>query len=159
MAQWNLTSEGERFKEFYGQNIIQMPLILAEERVPLSIAGIMKRRLEVRFPEFGKEYRDTSRESSIAQVADAWWTNYCDSGDGALYHPDGKIKVVTDASFLRELKPNTKLVDGAVLIAESDEEAREKYNQIDAPEFTREQIQKDRFGLYGLHLLVRIKHF
>ena len=112
VLQLNLQSEGDRFTEHYGQNRVQMPLLLNSGRVPLSTVGIMKRRLEVRSPEFGKEYRSTSRESSIAQVAGAWWANYCDSGDGALYHPDGKIKIVApikEASFIpKDVRENVE---------------------------------------------------
>ena len=36
----------QKHKEFYGRNIEQMPKLIAEGRTPLSIAGLMKRRIE-----------------------------------------------------------------------------------------------------------------
>ncbi|MBS3072904.1 hypothetical protein J4477_03665 [Candidatus Pacearchaeota archaeon] len=55
---YNSLSESDRFKEFYGQSRVQMPLILAGGRVPLSVAGIMRRKIEVHSPEFKAIVKD-----------------------------------------------------------------------------------------------------
>ena len=42
-----LNEQDVPYKEFYGRNIGQMPKLIAEGRVPLSVSGLMQRRLEV----------------------------------------------------------------------------------------------------------------
>src|SRR3989338_2675327 len=113
----NLECKGELYREFYGRIIDQIPLLLASGRVPLSTKQLMERRIEVRDADFGKQYKGTAHEASIQAVRDSIWTNYFDTGDGVLYHPDGKIKVVVNAPFLRSLNPESKLSNGA-LVAE-----------------------------------------
>ena len=51
------------FKEFYGRNMDQMPLLIAEARTPLSAAGLMTRRLEV------------LSQGVPEQVKSNWWKN------------------------------------------------------------------------------------
>ncbi|MBS3117851.1 hypothetical protein J4430_03150 [Candidatus Woesearchaeota archaeon] len=77
----------QKHKEFYGRNIEQMPKLIAEGRTPLSIAGLMKRRIEVL--------------NSPYEVRSAYWDNYFGTGDGIACHPNGKGKVVLDAKPLR----------------------------------------------------------
>ena len=143
----NLECEGELYREFYGRIIDQIPLLLASGRVPLSTKQLMERRIEVRDADFGKQYKGTAHEASIQAVRDSIWTNYFDTGDGVLYHPDGKIKVVVNAPFLRSLNPESKLSNGALVLSD------ELYAQTtDAPEFTREQVEKERFATVWLAL-------
>ena len=67
-------NDQELFKEYKGINREQMPLLRADGRVPLSVAGLMRRRLEV-------------LESKVAPevCCDAWWNNYFDTGDAAAF--------------------------------------------------------------------------
>ena len=39
-----LNEAPQKFKEFSGKNVEQMPLLVAEGRTPLSVAGLMQRR-------------------------------------------------------------------------------------------------------------------
>jgi len=89
----------EKFKEFYGSNLREMPKLLAEGRVPMSVADVMKERLEL-------------RHSDDAELRSNWMNNYFDSGDGALYLPDGKLVVAYDSKAIREMTPESKLVPG-----------------------------------------------
>jgi len=143
----NLPNESEKLREFYGRNIDQMRLLLASARVPLSTKQLMERRIEVRDADFGKQYKGTAHEANIQIVRDSIWTNYFDTGDGVLYHPDGKIKVVVNAPFLRSLNPKSKLKNGALILSD------ELYAQTtDAPEFTRAEVEQDRFETVWLSL-------
>ena len=91
MASLKLNEPVEKFKEFYGRNIDQMPELIKEGRAPLSTAGLMKRRLEVL--------------TASEDVKGAWWDNYFDTGDAVIYHPDGRFKVVLNAEPMKELNP------------------------------------------------------
>src|SRR3990167_9218704 len=100
------------FKEFYGQNIRQMPLLIGEGRTPLSTAGLMRKYLEVLdlYKKAPKELKP-----AYASLLSAWEDNYFDTGDGAVRFSEGGLHVAPDAPYLRLLTPETKLVNGAVV--------------------------------------------
>ncbi len=125
MSSLKLNEPIEKFKEFYGINIDQMPELIKEGRAPLSTAGLMKRRLEVL--------------TASKDVKDAWWANYFDTGDAVIYHPDGRFKVVLNAEPMKELNPKSKLNSGALVLPEG------LYDKLDGESFTREEI-----GRYGI---------
>ena len=110
------------YREFYGRNTEQMPLLIADGRLPLSVSGFMHRRLEVR----GAKYS--------SKVRSAWHDNYFDTGDALLNHPDGKIKIVPDA--LRDISPESKLSNGALVMPTG------LYEYLDGQEFTKEDLRK-----------------
>ncbi len=110
------------FKEFYGRNIDQMPNLIAEGRTPLSVSGLMERRLETL--------------GASKPVKESWWNNYFDTGDGVFYHPDGRIRVVLDAKPLREINPESKLQNRTLVLPDG------LYEQLEGEEFTREQVAK-----------------
>lgn len=91
----------------------------------MSVAGLMRRRLEVL--------------TASKEVKDAWWTNYFDTGDAVIYHPDGRFKVVLNAEPMKELNPKSKLSNGALVLSEG------MYDKLDGENFTREEV-----GKYGL---------
>lgn len=104
-------------KEFYGRNVDQMPLLVAEGRVPMSVAGLMNKRLHY-------ERQD-------------WRDNYFDTGDGVAYHPDGKrFKVVLDAQPLREMTGESQLNAGALVLTDG------VYESLEGQEFTRKELEK-----------------
>ena len=41
-----LNATREAYREFYGRNVEQMPKLIADGRVPMSVAGLMQRRLD-----------------------------------------------------------------------------------------------------------------
>ena len=112
------------YKKFYGRNTEQMPLLVKDGRVPMSTAGLMDRRLEVRDDKFSNEVRSE------------WHDNYFDTGDGILYHPDGKIKVVPDAQVLREIDSKSKLSNGALVLEAG------AYEAMQGAEFTKEDLKR-----------------
>ena len=112
------------YKEFYGRSTEQMPILIAEGRTPLSIAGLMRRRLEVL--------------NSSDEVKRFYWDNYFDTGDGIAYHPDGRGKIVLDAQPLRELTPlsSSQLRNGALVLPSG------VYDRLEGVEFSREDLAK-----------------
>ncbi len=130
--QLNTLAEGERFKEFYGANNRQMPLLLAEGRTLLSAAGLMSRYLEVL-----ELYRNAPEELKPAyeSLVEVWEDNYFDLGDGAARHSDGRMKVVPDAPYLRLLTPETRLVNGAVDLSDV-------YAALVGEEFSKANVEK-----------------
>lgn len=112
----NLNDQSVRlpYQEFYGAIREQMPLLIADGRTPLSVAGLMERRLN---PTQTTEWRD----------------NYFDTGDGFAYKGD-TFKVVADAQPLRELTGRTHLTRGAVVLADG------AYEKLEGPEFSRKKL-------------------
>ena len=103
------------YKEFYGQNIAQMPQLIAEGRVPISVAGIMERRLYSGKPD--------------------WKDNYFDTGDTFVYHPDRKFKIVLDAQPLRQMTPESKLKNGALVLEDG------MYEKLQGHEFKKKELK------------------
>ena len=122
MSQLQLNEPAVHYKEFYGRNIDQMPNLVAEGRTPLSVSGLMQRRLETR--------------NSSETVRNSWWNNHFDTGDAIAYHPDGRIKVVLDAQSLREINPKSQLSNGALVLPDG------LYEKLDGQEFTRKDVQR-----------------
>lgn len=120
------------FKEFYGPNNEQMPLLIGEGRTPLSAAGLMSRYLEVL-----KLHKKAPKElkPSYASLLRAWENNYFDTGDGAARHSDGRMKVAADAPYLRLLTPETRLVNGAVDLSNG-------YAALAGEEFSKADVDK-----------------
>ncbi len=116
-------NEPQVYKEFYGKNIDQMPKLIAEGRTPLSVNGLMNRRLEV-------------LKSDNAELKAAWIDNYFDTGDGCSRNTNGNLKVVYDAKKLRELNSESKLPNGDILLGDSD------YRKLEGPEFKKAVLDK-----------------
>src|SRR3989338_8696514 len=112
------------YQEFNGPNTAQMPLLIKNGRVPMSVANLMDRRLEVRDAKYSPEVRA------------AWHDNYFDTGDGILYHPDGKIKVVPDAQVMRGINSESRLSNGALVLPAG------AYEAAQGAEFTKEDLKK-----------------
>ena len=99
-----------------------MQELIAKGMTPLSVSGLMQRRLQA---QYGSE-----------SVRNSLMNNYHDTGDGIAYHPDGRIKIVPDASPLREMNPESRLVNGALVLPDG------MYEKLEGQEFTRKDIQK-----------------
>lgn len=127
-----LNNPGVNFKEFYGRNTEQMPLLIAEGRTPLSAAGLMGRYLEVL--ELLKN-APKGLKPTYAALVKAWEDSYFDTGDGSARHSDGRMKVVPDAAYLRMLTPETKLVSGSVDLSGT-------YETLPGEEFTKADVDK-----------------
>ena len=126
----------QTYKEFskdatnHPRYIDQMPALIAEGRVPMSVSDLMQRRREV---------SEKDQRTGIYKFSDAVrsaWNDYdFDTGDAVAYHPDGNIKIVLDAQPLREINPKSKLNNGALALPDG------MYETLKGAEFTREQIK------------------
>ena len=121
MSQLTLNEPGQ-YKSFSGSNIEQMPKLIKEGRLPISVAGLMQRRLDVLDSNVSEEVRDS------------WWNNYFDTGDAPAYDTQGNLKIILDAQPLRELTPQSKLQNGALVLPEG------TYTGLPEDEFTKEQL-------------------
>ena len=120
MAKENFNEPSLRapFETFYGRNIEQMPLLVKDGREPVSVSEVMERRIN---------------SKNLA-----WKSNYFGTGDMIAYHPDGRVKVVLDAKQLREITPETSLVDGALTLANG------VYETLNGAEFKRTEAIFDK---------------
>lgn len=129
MSDLALNDQFGLFKEFYGRNNEQMPKLVEEGRTPLSVAGLMQRRLEV-------------LAGSSDDMKTAWWDNYFDTGDGVFYHPNGNVKIVLGAQPIRDMTVDTPLSYGALMLNKDRDESVAAYEALDGAEFSRSQLEK-----------------
>jgi hypothetical protein len=99
-----LNATPETYKIFYGNNLIRMPPLMAEGRVPINVTQLMQIRLD---------YRNGPQD-----VKSFWMTNYFDTGDAVVYNPNGDVKVVLDSQTLREMNSQSTLRKMALLLTE-----------------------------------------
>ena len=112
----------EPYKEYYGRNIDQMPNLIADGRVPMNVAQLMQRRLEV------GNFDDEVRNSYI--------DNYFDTGDAVVYHPDGRVKIDLDSQTLRDMTPERPRSNGALVLTS------EFYDTLPGEEFMKGKLGK-----------------
>ena len=130
---------------YYGRNTEQMPKLFAEGKEPMNIAHLMEQRIAV-------------RAKGIPQAQHyAWWSNYFDTADLSLRHPDKGVKIIPYSAqvldFLREyVKPGTKLVDGAVRLPDGLFEAMDglaltprQIEQLHERGYTPKEAKKSEF--------------
>ena len=107
----------EEYREFYdGRNVEQMPNLIADGRVPMSVAELMQIRLDVR--------------NSDADIKSSYMDNYFDTGDAVVYHPDGDVLIYLDSQDLRAMTPESPRSRGALLLSEDRDEAFAIYEQL-----------------------------
>jgi len=105
-------------EEGTARNTEQMPKLIAEGRIPLSVAGLMEARLK-----YGKTLPN-------------WMDNYFDTGDAVVYHPNGNLKIVLDSEHLRKINPQSELRAGALVLPGG------VYDTIKGQEFKRSDLEK-----------------
>jgi hypothetical protein len=127
MSNLKLNNQIVPFKEFYGRNDKQMSKLIEDGRIPLSVAGLMQKRLDVL--------------TGSDEVKSAWWDNYFDTGDGIFYHPEGNVKVVLGAQPIRELTSDSNLLDGALVLDKDKDSSIEIYNSLKGVEFKRNDLK------------------
>ena len=88
------------YQAFFGRYIDQMPVLISEGRRPMSVADIMRRRLEV--------------ANSTPDVRAAWMDNFFDTSDGIAYHSNGEAKIVLDSTALRTITAQDTFTHGAL---------------------------------------------
>ena len=108
----------EIYKFFTGRNVDQMPLLIHEDRIPVSIAGVMERRVHA-YP---------------SKIRETWLNINVKTGDGIAYHPDGYVKLVRDT--LRDINPRSRLIDGAFALEDG------QYESLHGLELSRAEVKK-----------------
>ncbi len=118
-----LNTSREAYKEFYGRNTEQMPKLIAEGRVPMSVAELMQRRLEIR--------------NSDTKVKSFYMDDHFVTGDGIIYNPNGMVKIVLNSQHLRDMTPESPRNDGKLVLTVED------YNALQGEEFRQDNIRED----------------
>jgi len=123
MEKYNLSQEEvKRFEVYKGRNTEKMQELVADGRVPANVSQLMQRRLDLKNDETG--------------VKDFYMNNYFDTGDGVVYHPDGRVKIVLDSQHLRDMTPESPRNGGALVLT------AENYDALQGEEFKKGKLGK-----------------
>ena len=121
----------------------KMPEVLADDRVPISVAEFMQLRLSALdlfadSLENPKKYNRMYRTKVAKFFKDVWGIN-ADTGDAALYNPDGRIKIDLDSELIRKINPamESELLGGAIRLPSGLYEVTD--NKL---ELTKTEVQK-----------------
>jgi len=117
-----LNTSRKAYKEFWGSNVEQMPRLVADRRVPMSVAQLMQIRLDVR--------------NSDKKIKDFYMNNYFDTGDAIIYHPDGRMKIVLDSYILKKMPSGIPRNAGALVLTP------EQYEVEQGKEFKKGELGK-----------------
>ncbi|MFH1358387.1 MAG: hypothetical protein ABIH37_00700 [archaeon] len=128
-----LNATREAYQEFYGRNIEQMPKLVADGRVPMNVAQLMQRKLDVR--------------NSDAKVKSSYMDNYFDTSDlKAQRGNEVKLFLTTYADgsitplgreYLAMINPEEELINRAVNLGVND-----RYEKIQGNEVVVAQREK-----------------
>ena len=92
---------------FYGRYIEQMPLLVNQGLQPYTSKDVMQRRVEA------LQHND---KDEISFWLNSYWHNsYWHTSDGLAYHK-GNLIVAPDSELLRNITPNPKLRNGALVL-------------------------------------------
>ena len=84
----------EPFEIYEGPNRREMPKLVTDDRIPITMAQVMKNRLDGTWS---------------TEVVQNWRNNYWDTGDGSVRYTDGSGVMIQDADYILELNPKTRL--------------------------------------------------
>ncbi len=118
-----LNDPAVKYKAFYGRISEQMPMLLAEGRIPLSVTGIMNRKREV-------------ASSPYKELKEVWLENYFHAGDALVTHPNGRTKIDLDSIYGRGLNPRSNIVNGSLVLSPAE------YKKIHGSEFSLRDREK-----------------
>lgn len=109
----------------------QMPKLIRDNRIPMSVAGLMKRRLETR--------------NSDPEIIRAYMNHSFDLGDALAYNPKfSKVKIILDSEHLRNMNPKCKQVgccgEGSLILENSE------YKSLSGEEFNRGDLNEMNIG-------------
>lgn len=97
--QLNRKEEPNLHKEYNGSVVYQMPLLMAEERIPISLAYIIQRR-----------------ETPVGQLND-WHLNGFWTGDAIANGTEKDAVLINDSQLLRAINPESSLYNGALVLS------------------------------------------
>src|SRR3989344_922097 len=126
MSKLRLNEQVQNYKAFPEEGtdaiVNQMPRLIAEDRMPLSMAGFMKARLNFR--------------NASEAVRNAWLGNYFFTGDGAVDNHDGRAKIDLDSESLRNLTPQIELYCGLLPLQPGE------YDTLHMPELSKREAKQ-----------------
>jgi len=121
-----MVQNGNYYKEFYGCLLDQIPKLLAEDRTPMSIKTLVRKRIESLYSLLGDSCSD-------------WWNNNLYVGDNILYHPNGNVKVVLAEQFWNGFEEKNNYL--GCLVSGSEKDTLEVYESLEGIEFRRKDLE------------------
>lgn len=118
MISLNERQTREKYKAFEGRYTEQMPVLIKENRITLSMKQIIERRIN-------------SKQND-------WRNNWFDTCDAIAYGKNGKFKIIKNCEMLKQINPKTKLKNGAIPTTEKE------YNKLKGKEFDCSEISLNR---------------
>lgn len=94
-----------KYKLFYGSVVDQMPLLIKEDRVPISSQGLMKLKLEALL-------------SGDKELIDLYCNHPYTTGDTIALHPNGNIQIMLDCIYMRDLNEENMPSNGNFITEE-----------------------------------------
>jgi hypothetical protein len=113
------------YKPFEGAYVETMPALRAEGRIPMSLAGLMKRRLQV-------------LKSGNQELIDNWWENDIYSSTGLAYYKN-KIKIVENPKFLLGIRKNARLFYGGKMAI-----APKQFHNLEGQAFLCDEVTRGK---------------
>gem|GEM_PF-4113790 len=118
--QLTLNTPCPEYKLYVGNLVDTMPRMRTEGRYPITVAGLMRRRLEV--------------ANADVDLSRSWWGVHLSTGDATVVNPDGRIKIVVDDETLWAFHPDNRQVPHRGIMVPSKDVP--PYNKIEGEEFT-----------------------
>ncbi len=135
---WN-NPGNKSYAVFEGPNTREMPKLIAAGRNPISPEQLFYRKLEVLNECLGAlKIKDKKAAEEWKLRMETYWNQLIDTGFGIAVHPDGNVKPVPNARYLRKLSPGTKLLYGIAVMPDG------MYEKIDAQAYSAADIKKYR---------------
>jgi len=101
----------------------QMPVLIGDGQIPLSISKVMEKRIDFR--------------NAPKRIKVAWMDDCFDTGDAIIYHPNGNIKIVPDSQLLRKINLETPTNKrGGIDLTQED------YRRYEGYEFKNNELSK-----------------
>jgi hypothetical protein len=121
-----LNSIRQPYREFEGIGCIELPKLIADGRVLMSVAELMERRIQ---------FKDSN-----SLINHSYLDNYFGTGDAIAYNPKGKVKVVLDCPTLMDI-PSIKKAN-KIMISDTLNLTNEEYNGLKGEEFKKGELGK-----------------
>lgn len=118
--------EGTKYKQFYGELQEQMPKLIAEGRIPMNTSQLMQKQIY--------------SKNDPLEMEGAWTKNHFSTGDAIIHHPNGDTKIVLDCQTLREITPESKIINGSLIIDE------DTYKNLPGEVFTKENRVRKNYN-------------
>jgi hypothetical protein len=110
------------YQEFHGLQDSVIAQLIAADRRPLSVAELLRRRLEVL--------------SLSSEVEQAWWENDFVTPDAIIHNCRGLARIVTDATPITTIGPGSHYIDGALVLP------KQSFETFSGPVFSHSELER-----------------